>query len=302
MPAGQGIAVTGRASIAIVGLGEVGTAFAAALLALDVDLTVASRPSARAAEAARELGIELDTDVARAAATADIVLLTITGEGLHEVVGRIEPALRKDAILADLTAAAPAQVVAAAGILGQGRSRFVDVAIMGAVSLGGIRTPLLASGEKATEFATRMNALGFAVSARENSTVGDASSLKLLRSLFAKGLDALVAESMLAAEALGLRQDLIELLGDFDQRPLRDHIDMYLRTHPQHAARRLVEMELSEVQLKSLRLPSLTTHATIERYRRTVELASETGLPSASMDAATAIGWLLAAERKHAVS
>lgn len=294
--------MTERASIAIIGLGEVGTAFAAALLDLEVDLKVASRPSARAAESARQLGIELGSDIARAAASADIVLLTITGEGLHEVVGRIAPVLRKDAILADLTAAAPEQVVAAAGILGQGRSRFVDVAIMGAVSLYGVRTPLLASGEMAVEFAARMNALGFVVAARESSTVGDASSLKLLRSLFAKGLDALVVESMLAAEALGLRQDLVELLGDFDQRPLRDHIDMYLRTHPQHAARRLVEMELSEAQLKSLRLPSLTTHATIERYRRTVKLATETGLPSTSMDASAAIGWLLAAERKHAIS
>ena len=40
---------------------------------------------------------------------------------------------------------------------------------------------------------------------------------------------------MLAAEALGLRQDLVELFRDFDERPLRDHIDMYLRTHPPHA-------------------------------------------------------------------
>jgi 3-hydroxyisobutyrate dehydrogenase-like beta-hydroxyacid dehydrogenase len=101
----------------------------------------------------------------------------------------------------------------------------------------------------AKDFAATMNALGFAVSAREGSAVGDASSLKLLRSLFAKGLDALVVESMLAAEALGLRQDLVELLSDFDQRPMCDHIDMYLRTHPTNAARRLVEMELAEAQL-----------------------------------------------------
>lgn len=302
MSVGQSLAMTERPSIAIVGLGEVGTAFAAALLDLEVDLTVASRPSARAVESARRLGIELDTDVARAVAAADIVLLTITGEGLNEVVGRIAPVLGREAILADLTAAAPAQVVAAADILGQGRSRFVDVAIMGAVSLYGVETPLLASGETAVKFAARMNALGFVVSARENSAVGDASRLKLLRSLFAKGLDALVAESMLAAEALGLRQDLVDLLSDFDQRPLRDHIDMYLRTHPQHAARRLVEMELSEAQLKSLRLPSLTTSATIERYRRTVKLAAETSLPPTSMDASAAIRWLLAAELKHATS
>jgi 3-hydroxyisobutyrate dehydrogenase-like beta-hydroxyacid dehydrogenase len=283
-------------SVALIGLGEVGASFASGLLARGVDLKVASRTSARSAASAQKLGIELERDIARAVRSADIVLLTITGDGLCEVVSTIAPVLGEQAILADLTAANPPHVIAAADMLGVSRIRFVDVAIMGAVSLHGIRTPLLASGEMAKEFAAAMNALGFSVSAREGSAVGDASSLKLLRSLFAKGLDALVVESMLAAEALGLRQDLIELLGDFDQRPLRDHIDMYLRTHPPHAARRLVEMELAEAQLNSLGLVSLTTRATIERYRHTALMVRETGAPS-SGDALAALQWLLSAER-----
>jgi 3-hydroxyisobutyrate dehydrogenase len=296
LPAGQSLQMTGNPSIALVGLGEVGTSFAGELLARGVELKVASRESARAAASAKKLGIDLDYDIARAVSSADIVLLTITGDGLRDVVGKIAPVLREQAVLADLTAANPPHVIAAADMLGAGRGRFVDVAIMGAVSLHGIRTPLLASGEMATDFAARMNALGFSVSAREGSAVGDASSLKLLRSLFAKGLDALVVESMLAAEALGLRRDLIELLSDFDQRPLRDHIDMYLRTHPPHATRRLAEMELAETQLKSLELPSLTTRATIERYRRTARLVLDDKHIPPSMDAAAALQWLLAAE------
>lgn len=283
-------------SIAIVGLGEVGTSFASALLERGVELKVASRASPRAAASAKKLGIEVDADVARAVRAADVVLLTITGDGLRGVVAAIAPVLRERAMLADLTAADPPHVVAAADLLGRNRARFVDVAIMGAVSLHGIRTPLLASGEMATDFATTMNALGFAVSAREGSAVGDASRLKLLRSLFAKGLDALVVESMLAAEALGLSRDLVDLLGDFDQRPLRDHIDMYLRTHPPHAARRLLEMELAEAQLKSLGLTSLTTRATIDRYRHTADLLQHEGEPPPA-EAAAALQWLLTAER-----
>lgn len=291
--------MTSMPAIALVGLGEVGSAFAAELLARGVTLTVASRPSARAVSAAGKLGITLESDIAAAVRTADIVLLTITGDGLHEVVGKIAPVLRDGAILADLTAADPPQVVAAADMLGDRRAAFVDVAIMGAVSLHGIRTPLLASGKLATDFAARMNELGFAVTARDGSEVGDASRLKLLRSLFTKGLDALVVESMLAAEALGLRRDLVELLRDYDERPLRDHIDMYLRTHPPHAARRLVEMELAEAQLTALGLPSLTTRATIERYRRTADLVRDAGLPSGHLDADAGLEWLLAAERNN---
>ena len=288
--------MTANLSVSLIGLGEVGASFASGLLACGVDLKVASRKSIRATASAKKLGIYLDHNIARAVRSADIVLLTVTGDGLREVVATIAPALSERAILADLTAADPPHVIAAADMLGANRARFVDVAIMGAVSLHGIATPLLASGEMASDFAETMNALGFSVSAREGSAVGDASRLKLLRSLFAKGLDALVVESMLAAEALGLRQDLIELLSDFDQRPLRDHIDMYLRTHPPHAARRLVEMELAEAQLMSLGLLSLTTRAAIDRYRRTADLVRETGGPSPT-DARTALQWLLSAER-----
>ena len=48
MPAGESLAMSAKPSIALVGLGEVGSAFAAELLARGVTLTVASRPSARA--------------------------------------------------------------------------------------------------------------------------------------------------------------------------------------------------------------------------------------------------------------
>jgi 3-hydroxyisobutyrate dehydrogenase len=288
--------MTANLSVSLIGLGEVGASFASGLLASGVDLKVASRHSARAAASAKGLGVDLEHDIARAVRSADIVLLTITGDGLYEVVATIAPALREQAIVADLTAADPPHVIAAAEMLGESRARFVDVAIMGAVSLHGIRTPLLASGEMARDFAVTMNSLGFSVSAREGSAVGDASRLKLLRSLFAKGLDALVVESMLAAEALGLRQDLIELLTDFDQRPLRDHIDMYLRTHAPHAARRLVEMELAEAQLTSLGLLSLTTRATIARYRHTAHLVRDRDWLSLT-DARNDLQWLLSAER-----
>lgn len=288
--------MTDKPLIAIVGLGEVGSAFAAGLLERGILPKIASRPSRRAQESAARLSISLSHDIPATVADAAIVLLTITGDGLYEVVESIATSLEGNAILADMTAAAPSKVVAAADLLGDGASRFVDVAIMGAVSLYGMRTPLLASGAAAPRFAATMTCLGFNVSAREGSAIGDASRLKLLRSIFAKGLDAVVIESMLAAEALGLRDDLVLLLSDFDERPLRDHIDMYLRTHPQHAARRLVEMELSEAQLKDINLPSLTTRAAIERYRRTVHQVCQNRLPPGQLDAGAAIDWLLSAE------
>ncbi len=61
---------------------------------------------------------------------------------------------------------------------------------------------------------------------------------------------------MLGAERLGLRADLVGLLADYDRAPLADHVAMYLRTHPTHAGRRMVEMEEAAYQLDALGVPS----------------------------------------------
>lgn len=286
-------------SAAVIGLGEVGAVFARALMDHGVAVKVASRPSANSRDRAAALGLPLES-AAAAAAGSDLVLLTMTGESLEAVAAEVAPALAEGAMVANLTAAAPRQVKAAGSVIEKGGAEYVDVAIMGAVSLHGARTPLMASGPAAPRLASAMNGLGFNVQARPGSAVGDASALKLLRSVFAKALDAVVVEAMMAAEALGLRAELVEQLGDFDRSPLRDHIDMYLRTHQPHAARRLVEMEEAEAQLIELGVASLTTHAAVERYRRTLALSRELAPPRGSVDADAAVAWMLSAERAHA--
>ncbi|GGC91141.1 DUF1932 domain-containing protein [Chelatococcus reniformis] len=288
-------------TIALIGLGEVGRIFAKALHGRGVALRIASRPSARAERAAADLGLALAADAAAAAARADLVLITTTGESLLAVARQIAPAVARGTIVADLTSAAPRDVAAAAGVMPAGAENYVDVAIMGAVSLHGIGTPLLASGPAAARFAAMATPLGFHVDARAGSAVGDASKLKLLRSVFAKGLDAVVNEAMLAAEAMGLRAELVGQLADFDRAPLREHIAMYLRTHPPHAARRLTEMQQAEDEILALGLPSLTTRAAIERYRRTAELARARPPAAEPLDAEQALAWLLAAERAAAI-
>jgi 3-hydroxyisobutyrate dehydrogenase-like beta-hydroxyacid dehydrogenase len=284
-------------AVTIVGLGEVGTCFARGLLDCGVRPRVMSRASERSASAAASLGLSLEANARAAVADAEVVLLAVTSESLLDVVRALAPHLKPEALLADLTASSADATRAAAAAVAGGSDSFVDVAVMGAVSLHGIRTPLLAAGPAAPRFAGIMNALGFNVEPWPGSTVGDASDLKLLRSVFTKGLEAVVIESMLAAEALGLRTKLTQLLSDYDRRPLRDHIEMYMRTHPGHAERRLPEMLQAETQILGRGLPSLTTRAAIERYRRTVALQSDRSVATQARNAAQAIAWLLELER-----
>jgi len=285
-------------TIAIIGLGEVGETFAAALKEQnDISLTAAGSGSARSAAVARRLGIT-PVSAADAVTDADLVLICAVASSLEPIFREIRDALKPGALVADMTSATRAQVQAAYGSETAGRARCIDVAIMGAVSMQGARTPLIAAGAAAEELATVMTRLGFAVRSLPDSRVGDASVVKLMRSVFAKGLEALMIESALAAEALGVSDEFLRQLDNSDSMPMREHLEMYLRTHPRHAGRRGIEMKAAEEQLLSAGLPSLTTRAAIERYQRTIHLIEAGAELPAADDAASALEWLLRAEHR----
>lgn len=288
--------------IAILGLGEVGEAFAGAILRDGkAELAVASTTSVRSLAAAGRLGIELRASAAEAAADADLVLVCAVASSLPLILSELTGHLKPHAIVADLTSSTREQVRSLYRDDNEKGERYVDVAIMGAISMQGSRTPLLAAGHHAQEFASAMMDLGFNVRAIPDSSIGDASAVKLMRSIFAKGLEGLMVESALAAEAIGLTSEFVLQLDNSDTMPMRDHLAMYLRTHLRHARRRVVEMEAAEQQLIASGLPSITTRAAIERYRRTIRQMSEhpDAVPSVD-DAQSSLSFLMQAERADA--
>jgi 3-hydroxyisobutyrate dehydrogenase-like beta-hydroxyacid dehydrogenase len=115
----------------------------------------------------------------------------------------------------------------------------------------GLRTPALASGPGAAEFAERFGAWGMPVEVGSDEA-GFAASRKLARSVFLKGLAAAASEALAAGEALGceawLRDDLSRWLEDADAAALA-HLLEGSRTH---AVRRRAEMAAAVTMLEEL--------------------------------------------------
>jgi hypothetical protein len=108
-------------------------------------------------------------------------------------------------------------------------------------------------------------------------------------------------EAMLVAKAAGMEEDLLAQLADFDRSPIRETIDMYLRTHIGSARRRYHEMRDAEAQLRGLGVPLILTEAALRRYSHTLELAARFPSAPAGGEAAANLDWLLDAERKSGV-
>ena len=236
-----------RVKIAVLGLGEAGSRLAADLEAAGADVTGYDPDPVRGAAGT--------ADVASAVARSAIVLSVNAAAVATAVAVSASPALGQDALYADLNTAAPALKHELAEVVGP--ARFADVALLGPVPARGLRTPALASGGGARPFAEALGPLGMPVEV-VSDTAGDAATLKLLRSVFTKGLAAAAIESHAAAEAAGHADWLDEQVAGVIGRPLLERL---LEGSARHAARRVDEMEAARELLLELGIEPRVTDA-----------------------------------------
>lgn len=294
-----------RPRITITGFGDVGQAYAAALVAQGLSPRIHHpAPRERATAAARALGLTIHTDPAAAYGECDLVLNVAPGSQALAVARGALAAMPRAALFADLSSAAPASLREAAALFPD--EGYVDVAILGAVSIHGHRTPLLASGPAATRLKALLEPFEFAVEVMDGAAAGDATALKLVRSVLTKGMDAVVVECLLVAEALGMREALLARMADLDRSTLSELMAMFVRTHAPHAQRRLHEVQAIEDTLAGLGIPLIVTPAVRARYVRTIEvLGADAQLPRLPENGSLydrALPWMLEAERRSPVA
>jgi 3-hydroxyisobutyrate dehydrogenase-like beta-hydroxyacid dehydrogenase len=285
---------THKPCIAVIGLGEVGRCYAAPLWSAGFPLLLCdAQPSPAAQQLAAQWGLPLHASPGPWLAGADWVWSCVTGTQALAVATQVAAFARAGTGLADLTTASPDTKREAARIAHAQSLRYVDTAIMGAISLSGVRTPLLAAGEGGEGFKHVMEAAGGRVKLIEGAAAGDAISLKMLRSVFTKGLEALCVELLMSAEKQGVREQLYEQLSDIDQTPLRDFIDMLVRTHVVHAARRAHEVHDANAGLAQQGIASRVLPGVAQRFQDTATRLQAHPLPTPNPNVDQALQWLM---------
>jgi 3-hydroxyisobutyrate dehydrogenase-like beta-hydroxyacid dehydrogenase len=221
-------------AVAVLGLGEAGGRLAAELVSAGVEVC-GYDPLAAAAPA----GVDRAGDPRSAVAGAEVVLALTTAATALSAAESALPGLESGAVYADLNTTSPALKRDVAALVERAGAAFADVALLGPVPERGLGTPALASGSGARRFADALGPCGMPVDVVSDRP-GDAASLKLLRSVFMKGLAASVLESLSAAEAADrggwLRGEIAAVIGE----PLLERL---VEGSRRHAARRLDEMD-----------------------------------------------------------
>jgi 3-hydroxyisobutyrate dehydrogenase-like beta-hydroxyacid dehydrogenase len=248
--------------IAVLGLGEAGSRIAADLSAAGAvvrgfDPRVPAGP-----------GVIQCADDADACRSADVVISLTTA---HEAIGALRaslPGVAPGALYADLNTSSSGLKQALAALAAEaGARRFADVALMSPVPGKGLRTPMLASGPAAEDYARVMSPLGASVEVLAGPP-GAAADRKLVRSVFFKGLAAAVTESLRAARAAGCEDWIRASIAAELAAASSDTVDRLERGSVQHAARRAEEMAASAELLAELGVPPRIASASEQWLRQ----------------------------------
>jgi 3-hydroxyisobutyrate dehydrogenase-like beta-hydroxyacid dehydrogenase len=222
-------------TIALLGLGEAGSAIAGDLVAAGAVVRGFDPAGAELA------GVEVTADASAAAEGSDVVLSVNAAAAAVAVANSAAGALRPGQVYADLNSAGAKLKRAIADVVAPTGAAFADVALMAPVPGNGLRTPALVSGPGAGAFKERIGGLGMPVEVLGDEP-GQAAARKLLRSVFMKGVAAASIESLRAAERAGcepwLRDEIVAVLTGADDKLL----DRLLTGSQRHATRRRSEM------------------------------------------------------------
>ena len=229
--------------VAVLGLGEAGGTIASGLAA--AGCTVRGWDPVSTREAA---GVERTETPTVAVAGANLVLSLTTAAHAVDAAASVASALANGQVYADLNTTAPALKREVADVIGPTGVGFADVALLGPVPTRGVGTPALASGDGAEQFAALVRPFGMPVEV-VGSEPGDAAGLKLLRSVFMKGLAVSVLESVEGAKRRGADEWLLREIADVIGEPLLERL---LEGSVTHAERRVDEMEAAASYLEEL--------------------------------------------------
>jgi 3-hydroxyisobutyrate dehydrogenase-like beta-hydroxyacid dehydrogenase len=263
---------------AFVGYGTLASALAAALRragAEHIGVYVRARPSGDPSSRDAELlaaGMTPAASVADAVAAADVAVAAVPAAASRSIAEAALQSMRAGALYVDPTPLPPREKEALAERFAGAGVSYVDAAVLGTVLTEGGQVPILVSGEGALRFTELAVRFGLRVSTIDGPA-GRASTVKLVRSVFMKGRDALILEMVLAARRQGLGDIVVASIGGKGEDvPFSELVRRVLCSLAVHAERRVGELESSAAVLAASGVEPVMTRAAAERLRRMADL------------------------------
>lgn len=239
------------------GLKEEGAGDFIAYDKLGADPVLGKQVAARAKEAQAVMV----SSAAQVADSSDVIISAVPSSYALDVCQEIMSVLRNGQIYADVSASTPAvkqtiwEAVKETGVL------FADAAMLGSLPKDRHQVPITASGNGAAAFKEVMTPFGMRITT-VGEQAGDASAIKLIRSIYMKGIAALMIEMLQAADCCGVSQRVLtSVSASMDHIPFTEHLNRLVTGTAVHWHRRAAELSGSSDMLRECGIDPIMTMA-----------------------------------------
>ncbi|NMM46214.1 NAD(P)-dependent oxidoreductase [Rhodospirillaceae bacterium KN72] len=249
-------------NLSFIGFGEAARAFTDSLKPMEIG-AIRAYDILQAGSSRGDIGMAASTrDVAladgpiAAVEGADIVFSAVTAADSLDAAKSVLAGLRAGQTFIDINSVSGDRKRETADLVRSTGAAYIDMAVMAPVHPRGHRTPVLVAGDIADDVRDFLIRFDFDFQEVDGG-VGTATSIKMVRSLFVKGLEAVTVQSLMAAEAAGCYDRVYgSLAASFTKLGWPEFPNYQFERVTRHGRRRAAEMRESAVEMRNLGFPA----------------------------------------------
>ena len=265
-------------SFGIIGHGVVGSLFSRLLCShgarvLSYDYLL-DRP-----ETASSMQKKIENDGGKACTLTDVldgsdyILSAVTPQSCGEIADKVSCLLDEHHVFVDLASTSPATKRTIGVVVTASGAKFVEGVILGAVGVNSLNSPIILLGGPAGD-STALVFQKYGIAARFYSPeIGRASAFKMLRSIFSKGVETVLVETLVAARRAGLLDEIWqEVRTTLSGGKVEDTLQTWIRSHARSAKRRYHEMQEVSQFLEEIGIQPVLPRVSGQIFARSLEL------------------------------
>lgn len=267
--------------LALIGFGEVGTAFAkgftnAGGYEVAVYDILMNRDQERGAMLAKaqDIGVKACASAAEAARDAKFVISAVTAASAYEVAEEAGGYMKPDQIFLDINSVSPNTKRRDAAAVERSGADYVEAAVMAPIAPYGLKVPIVLGGKRSAEVVKLLGPAGMKLTLGVDE-IGKASALKMCRSIMVKGFEALAVECFTVSRLYGVEEAVLASLKESYPGLDWEHFAGYkIGRVVEHGRRRAAEMRESAETVAETGLTPLMAKATAERIDWAADLVA----------------------------
>ena len=254
--------------IAVIGFGEAGSCLCEGwglgdVRAFDIKQHAGSLMAAEKVAQMSAAGVIIGDDAASIANGTDMIFSTVTADQAYAAANAVATAIKPGTYYLDLNSCAPSTKQKNEALINGAGGFYVDVAVMATITPKYHQTAMLVSGEHAEQAIALMLALDMKP-VHVPGPVGRVSTIKMIRSIMMKGIEALTAECFTAACKAGVADEVATSLDASQTKACWKTQAAYnLERMTTHGIRRAAEMREVAITLADLDIDGFMTAGSI---------------------------------------